>query len=607
MRNKILIIVALWASFCGSSLFANGLTRVVVSQGDDYVKVFAENNTKYIIKDNIDLGGKRVVIGAESVLVFKGGCVANGTIVGNNTRVKAGNYEIFKRGYTRYRAYINPEASKNYPPSLKKEYHEWLFIEGTWANKKCGTKWTGLLNKSDEDIMPAVKNYVALHNSGSKVILPSFEALGYEQTKFPGNHLIDFNNSVISYPDTLSTWEDETIAVPNGAMPCRMESGYGLITVNHNTAITNLTVDGKSSFRQDENLKLGVSNIICIGNSKNVTFKNVILKNVLGPGIVAHPESKDISFERCYFFNIGEHILYSEQYLGYCRFDNCTFDTWDSDRLSVFRNGVNYVYKHTPLAGVKDMYNEDLYKFDLSFNNCTFINPKRVNSQGRTLGGFFTGDYPAIVKVNNCKFIGSTVIFNPGGTDTVSEKTGKAYRLIVNGCDGSPCVYASKSNYNLVSEFYNCKNIPFRVVYAKRYENCKLILDLYENNLENITPSFKNEFSEPLIINNCEFIDSGNNVKINHPVFHRPITFNKCRFSSNAKRKDIYDLITVKVDGLQEISFKGCEIDLPNFRLVGGGNEVFKFTIQDCNVISIAEEVYNISSIEKNIKDSILN
>lgn len=554
--------------------------KVTVRQDTDLVKVFAGKDTKFVIKEDIDLGGKTVKMGEGCMLAFKGGSLANGKVVGNKTKVKASNYEIFKRGYTRYRAYIADGASKGAAPSLQKVYHNCIVLEGTWLNKKCGTKWTGVLNESNEDVMLAVKNFVVLHADGAKVKFPTFKGLGYEGTKFPENHYIDFNHSEIDYPDNLNLWEDKTISIPKGSKPTALESGYGLISISSNTTIANLSVDGKSSFRQDETLRLGVSCIISIGGSRNVTIDNVSLSNVLGPAMTAQSGAKDITIKNCRFFNIGEHVLYSHQYQGFCHFENCTFDTWDSERISVFRNGLNYLYKHTPpVDGGKATY-EELYRFDLRFDKCVFNNPKRVNTQGRTLGGFFTGSFPLVVNINNCTFTGAQPPFNPGGGATISEKSGKYFMMVVRACDGAPYVYSSKANYNIVTEFYDCVNIPFRTVYARRYENCKLFLDLHEENIENVSESFEREFSQPLVIKNCELSDGGRDVKINHPVFHRPVTFEGCSFKSVGKRKNQSDVVTVKVEGLPKASFKNCEIDLPAFRLAGGKQEV---TVQHVN------------------------
>lgn len=564
-----------------------GRTKVIVRQDMDFVKVFAGKDTKYMIKEDINLGGKKVTIGAGSTLCFKGGSLANGTVVGNNTKVNARNYEIFKRGYVRYRAYFAAKTSKH--PSVQKEYHDCIVLAGTWCNKRCGSKWTGLLNESNEDVMLAVRNYIILYPDGASVTLPKINALGYESTAFPGNRAIDFRNSTISYPDDLSVWEDITINLPTGSTPATMESGYGLISVGSNTAIKNLSIDGKSTKRQGEAVRLGVSCIISIGSSKNVTLENVSLSNVLGPGVTAQAGAENLTFKGCKFFNIGEHIMYSHQYKGYCHFEGCIFDTWDSERISVHRNGLDYLYKHTPPVD-SDVSYDDLYAFDLSFDNCMFNNPKRINSQGRTLGGFLTGNFPHVVNINNSTFTGAQPPFNPGGGSAISDKSGKCFKMIVRGCDGAPYVYSSNSNYNIVTEFYDCVNIPFRIAYTKRYENCQLFIDLNESTNENVSPVFEEEFSEPLLVKGCTITDRGNTGKINHPLLHRPIIFEGCFFSSTVKRDYVPEIVNVKSEKPVQVTFNKCKFDLEGFRLVGGKLNQETLSINSCRFENILDK-----------------
>ena len=559
---------------------------MIVSQDDDFEKVFSKPNTTYIIKNDINLGGCKVLIGDCCTLIFRGGSLANGTLVGNNTRVKARNYEIFKRGYVRYRAYFPSNASKNDPPSLIKKYHDYLVIKGSWCNKKCGSNWTGLQKQSSEDVMLAVKNYVTLHKKGAKVLFPSINAFGYESIKLSGEHVLDFNNSVISYPENLGVWEDLSVSVPEGATASSLESGYGLLSISSNTTVKNLSLDGKSTYRQNECIRFGVSCIVSIGDARNVTFDNVGIKNVLGPAVTVQSKAKDITFKNCYFNNIGEHILYSHQYLGYCHFIGCTFDTWDSDRLSEFRDGLDYLYQHTPPVDEPGYSFEEAYKFDLMFKDCTFINPKRINSQGRTLGGFFTGSCPVIIKLDGCKFRGAYPPVNPGGGSRLSEKSGKSTTLIVRNCDGAPYIYPSKANYNIVTEFYDCVNIPFCVVYARRYENCNLTLDFYENNIENVSLSFEHEFSEPLVVKRCQLIDYGSNTIVYHPINHRPVRFEDCIFSGTTCHK-APSVVNTEKRRIASVVYADCIIDLPNYKLVSGSSIVDTVLIRGCRFEAI--------------------
>lgn len=583
-RKLIPILVATIALFCMAIPSAHACRRVVVRQGDDLVKVFSGTHTKYVIKDNIDLKGKKVKIGEGCTLVFQGGSLSNGTIVGNNTCVKAENYEIFKRGYVRYRAYVEAEAKRNSPPSVIKERHNCIVIEGTWNNYKCGFNWTGLQNNSREDAMLAIQNYVTLHRPGAKVAFPKISVLGYERAVIQGDHVIDFNNSTISYPDNLSIWEDKNISLPKSATPCPLESGYGLITIKSNSTIRNINIDGKSTHRQNEPVRLGVSCVVAVGNAQNVTFENVVIANVLGPAVTAQSGAKDILYINCRFNNIGEHVVYSHQYRGFCHFENCTFDTWDSKRVSEYRDGLDYLYKYVPHYENGEATYDELYRFDLRFTGCTFNNPYRVNSQGRTLGAFFTGTFPVVINLINSKFIGAFPAVNPGGGCEITEKVGKPYRMVVRGCNGAPYIYSSKSNSNIITEFYDCVNIPFRTVYAKSYERCKLYLDVYEGNIENVTPAFKKEFAEPLIIKDCEFIDNGGGVKINHPVFHRPVFFENCIFTSTINRDEVANLVTVKSDASIKITFKSCDIYMSGYRLIGGKYKKNDVEISNCEI-----------------------
>lgn len=551
--------------------------------------------------EDIDLGGKKVQIGEGCVLVFRGGSLANGTIVGNNTRVKAGNYEIFKRGFTRYRAYIKTGAKESTPPALIRVYHKSIIIEGSWDNKKCSMNWSGLLNDNNEDVMLAVKNYVTLHKDGTTISLPTINALGYETTYLPGNHKIDFNNSTISYPDDLSLWEDTSIALPEDATPCPLESGYGLISLCSDTKLLNITIDGKSEKRQNETIRLGVSCLVSIGNSKNLVLENVKLFNTLGPGMAAQAGSKDITFKNCMFSNIGEHVLYSHQYQGYCHFVDCIFDTWDSERISVYRNGMNYILKYDPPIDLMGTTYDDIYKFELTFNKCTFINPERKTTQGRTLGGFITGSFPLVIYVTNSKFIGVAPALNPGNGSVMTERTGLPNRMVVKNCEGAPYVYPSKANYNIITEFYTCTNLSFRTIYAKRYENCELNLDLYESSIENITNGFETEFSEPLMVINCSFTDSGKVNVISHPVLHRPVVFEGCNFFSNVKRGKASDIISVSSNYKPYIRFYNCEFNMPGFRLVGGNGELEELSVNNCNVKNIEYQVFSVRVKRKDI------
>ncbi len=96
LRKLVSILVATLALFGIDAQSAYACKRVVVRQGDDLVKVFSGPRTKYVIKDNIDLKGKKVKIGERCTLLFQGGCLSNGTIEGTDTKINDTHNNIFK-------------------------------------------------------------------------------------------------------------------------------------------------------------------------------------------------------------------------------------------------------------------------------------------------------------------------------------------------------------------------------------------------------------------------------------------------------------------------------------------------------------------------------
>lgn len=73
---------------------AYGLSRVVVKQNDKLEVLLARENTNYIIKDNIDLGGKTIKVGDGCKFTFRKGSLSNGAIVmGKGCTIDKGVFE----------------------------------------------------------------------------------------------------------------------------------------------------------------------------------------------------------------------------------------------------------------------------------------------------------------------------------------------------------------------------------------------------------------------------------------------------------------------------------------------------------------------------------
>lgn len=89
--------------------------NIIVPETADLSKVLVEENSIYVIQYDFDLHKKTVNIGKNSVLVFWGGSISNGTICGNNTEIDAGKHRIFGNG-------IQIEGTWN----VEEAYIEWF-------------------------------------------------------------------------------------------------------------------------------------------------------------------------------------------------------------------------------------------------------------------------------------------------------------------------------------------------------------------------------------------------------------------------------------------------------------------------------------------------
>lgn len=69
---------------------------VSLRPNDNVISALKSSNKRYVICHDYDLKGNEVIIGANSILVFQGGCLSNGKLKGNQTVIEAGPEAIFR-------------------------------------------------------------------------------------------------------------------------------------------------------------------------------------------------------------------------------------------------------------------------------------------------------------------------------------------------------------------------------------------------------------------------------------------------------------------------------------------------------------------------------
>ena len=126
MRKLTLLLISLIAF---TSAFATEKGKATLCVNKPLASQMTGENTIYVIKRNINLKGKTIVVPKGCVLEFKKGKLRNGTIIGNGTRIDAEKRQIFEN------IEIDPK--------------------GTWENHRGYPEWFGASdNPSVDSKMP---------------------------------------------------------------------------------------------------------------------------------------------------------------------------------------------------------------------------------------------------------------------------------------------------------------------------------------------------------------------------------------------------------------------------------------------------------------------
>ena len=134
-----------------------------------------------------------------------------------------------------------------------------------------------------------------------------------------------------------------------------------------------------------------------------------------------------------------------------------------------------------------------------------------------------------------------------------------------------------------------------------------MYLDVYEDNIENVSSSFASEFSEPVVIKNCEFIDRESTKNVNHPLFHRPVVFENCVFRGGGNREKNICLLTVKDDKVNSVTFDGCDVDTPMMQLVSGSDhQIEAISIKKCVIKAAPRNLYSVKTRKLEQRDNTI-
>lgn len=540
----------------GKSTSAYGRTRVVICQDMELVKTMSKQNAKYIIREEIDLNGKTITIGDNSILVFRGGKFKNGKMIGTNTRIKAKNEEIFLHGYRKFRGYTN---TSGYHFSVK-DYHT-MILEGTWDSIMCGDKWTGMDSFTNKECAGlAVNNFILLHKPGSKVVFPSGKKYSvYEPVNCSG-HSVNFNGIIIQSVD-FDAVTDVSIILPQGATPCELKSLYGLVVFHGNgLELRNVTIDGRASSR-NEVPTLGSQCLIALSNNSNCILENVVLKDAVDCGICTYTIS-DCKFLRFEISNCGEHGIYTHSYKGDLLFKDCRFNNCGQNKELFVQRGMSACVK---FAGSGDSDYSAHNTLKAFFRGCTF------QCDGDTPVATIYADLP-FAEFDHCQWAGNVRGYSVVSED-LAEKMGRLVEYIFKDCH-NPC-YKIKS-VNTVRRLIRCSSVTNPFADAVEIRDCEIISS-YADVENNYSKAFISEYEVPVFISDCRFHLATESVSIRNTIKKpRPMVFRRCEwnYSYDSSQKNNGSYYLVLSDGnndknqLLSIVFDSCRFDFGKYRLI---------------------------------------
>lgn len=573
MKKHASLLVLCFVALMISVPSAYACRTVNVMSGMDYQKVFAGKDTKYVIKQDINLSGKSIRIGEGSTLVFKGGSLANGVVIGNNTRISADDYEIFKHGYRTFRGYT---LNGIYKYATKTEGA--IIIEGTWQNRKCGIKWTGMDAFSEKECAGlSINNFIQLHRRGTTVVFPKTERYYVYEPIICNGYSLDFNGSTINSID-FNFVENNTIQIPKDASSHSLKSLYGLVVFEGNNAsLKNLIIDGRAS-KRIEDPSLGTECLLSMSTNTSCVLDDITLLDAVGCGICTYAIS-DCSFRNITIKDCGEHGIYTHAYKGVLQFDGCSFINCGQNSTLFKKRGQSACIK---FSGSRDRDYSELKDLRAYFSHCLFSS----DNNGIPVATTYS-DLP-YAEFSYCKWEGNVSGYSVVSPDLATE-IGRLIEYRFVNCV-NPC--AKIKSANTIRRLLHCTDVHNPFADAVELDDCEIVVE-YADVDNNYTGRFVSEYNNPVVCKNCSFIKKDGDFSIRNTIKSpRPMTFIRCKWnfppSEISKNKGSYYLV-LSDKGKQDmstvsVSFHSCDFAIDRYRMLYCNDTDVDF--KDCNYIS---------------------
>jgi hypothetical protein len=529
-----------------------------------YQLMISKESTIYIIQYDYDLNQQSITIPANSVLLFEGGSISNGTITGTNTRIGATKELIFGEG---------------------------ISIAGTWNIERI---YSSNFKVNPTNCYPALSNLPKFSNGVDKLTVEITE--GDYNVTFPAN-----NSSLLELNNNTDLIVNGNINVNTNNYP-----RYNVILVSN---VTNVTVTGTGVLKGDcdthipnpsggaDELGMGIK----VGGGKNISISGVTIKNMWGDGIYVtagyYPIPEGVDGD-------SKNVLIENIITDSNRRNNVTFESSVNVTIknSVIKN-AGTINGTAPKYGI-DI--EPIANFNISnitIDSCSFSG----NVEGAiltTTPGSLTGVYENIYLKNlsipdKVSLQEANFYIESCKLDTLNFITHKPINI-----SNSEIVLVSNSEYGLyivnsivsikdvnkLSNFSatNCIFPHFGISSSvtKSYISNSIFTNYYKVAQPSIVNFGYNNLGLDITFTGCTFIkDSLSNLLINYsqiPQNSGRITYNSCNFI-------IEDSTTLN---LQSVILNNCTIDGNSniiFSSRAGNNSKINSSIIKCTDIGITD------------------
>lgn len=374
--------------------------------------LFSYSNVTYKIVGNIDLDGGTLTIAAGSILDFQGGSFSNGTIVGNNTKIKAGLNKIFDTNIILSGTWIFDEVYAEWFSDLSTAEITSISMQKCidYFNLLCLTKKTyhisnGLLLKR-ATILRGVSKYtsVIIKDDDSKISINGTDVcciLGiYGQVEYNYTRYFDISNVDLR---AANYNVDYGIYAPMTALA-------NIVDVRTYMCRIGLFLNKSWAIRVER------CEFTSLSTNNGTTDTGYVGKTTIGIHIIG-ASSSGIVLDKIYSYNNGYGFYIEDCYklaMNNCAVDHCWFGAYYMNRCYGVING----------GGVEDcILTENMAVF--YFGGCRLTVNSLVAMGVKQRTGNTSNSY--LKCINN-----SAIVFNSCLLSNWETITSEAYNLTVN-------------------------------------------------------------------------------------------------------------------------------------------------------------------------------